>query len=142
MADSDTQHNNPYFILGIDYGTDATTARKAWAAKVRLARRNTEFRYDLEDLNHAMHEIEHGDESPENTMKWFRVPANASAYLDRSGYGLFRPAPIKLKRRSPATPSPTFVDLAIEVMRDVSHRLVTATTHAENPNPYKQVFGG
>ncbi|HUA73418.1 MAG TPA: hypothetical protein VL988_01535 [Solirubrobacteraceae bacterium] len=91
---------NPYLILGVDFAASGEDARRAFAHAARRLRREGGV-WEIEDLNWALHEIQALDESPADTVTIYRVPANGEVFVS-GGTGVFRPAPIPLRRRTPA----------------------------------------
>jgi hypothetical protein len=133
--DSLNQRHNPYFVLGIDFGSELSVVKAAWARQARLARRGGS-RHDLESLNQALHDVEHADEDLATSMRWFRVPANRATSNSVGEYGLFRPAPIPIARRSEPTSREALEVMAREITAAAARRLVATATLHSNPNPY------
>jgi hypothetical protein len=92
---------NPYLILGVDFGASRDEARRRFALAARRARREG-GRWRKEDLTWALHEVESLEANPADTVDIFRVPADPSA-CEPAGEGLYKPAPLPLARRTPAT---------------------------------------
>src|SRR4051812_36525627 len=95
---------NPYLLLGIDYGTGPDLARRSFARAARRIRRSGGGSTGIEDLNWALHEIQHRRQDPADSVTDFRVPADPAVFHP-TGHGVFAPRPRPLARRTTTTES-------------------------------------
>jgi hypothetical protein len=94
---------NPYLILGVDFAASGGEARRAFAHAARRLRREGGV-WEVADLNWALHEVEALEENPADSVDVYRVPADLDVF-EPVGYGLFRPEPAALGRRTPSRDS-------------------------------------
>ena len=88
---------NPYLLLGVDYGTSAAGARRAFARAQKRLRRNPDSGITREDLTAALHRIESDDGDPFDEVDLYRVPADPSVFTP-DGTGVLRPPPVPKAR--------------------------------------------
>jgi hypothetical protein len=96
-----SDRRNPYLIIGVDFATGKSEARREFARKAKQRRRETNPVYSVEDLTWALSEIEDAIERPDETVEIFRVPADRDVFRPRSA-GLLNPPPAVLPRSTVA----------------------------------------
>ncbi len=136
MSEIEDQRSNPYFVLGLDYGSDLRAVKAAWARRAKAARRGG-GKYDLEALNQALHKIEHASEDLGASVRWFRVPANRASSMATEARGLFNPAPVPLPRRSTPLDDAQLEALTRRCSLDATRALLHAVVCEANTDPYR-----
>jgi len=121
---------NPYLILGLPYGSDRADATKAMARRSRIARREPEFPYSLEDLTWALNQIEAQIDDPTSSLDTYRVPADPSVLDLPPGPGILRPPPVRMERRTEPPSADEIAQLISEIHLDCVDQL--KETIAEN----------
>src|SRR4051812_48270775 len=96
-----SDRRNPYLIIGVDFATGKSEARREFARKAKQRRRDANPVYSVEDLTWALSEIEDAIERPDETVEIFRVPADRDVFRPQSA-GLLNPPPAVLPRRTVA----------------------------------------
>lgn len=82
-----SDRRNPYFILGVDFGTTGDHATSAFAHASRRLKSRPDAPYELEDAAWALSVLERATD-PEQDLEYFRVPADPNAYVAPSGGSL------------------------------------------------------
>lgn len=82
-----TRRKSPYLVLGLHVGATKDEAAKAFARATRRLRQLPDAPFDIEDLNWALHAVEHRADDPAASIDDFRMPANPSAYLPPAAAG-------------------------------------------------------
>ncbi|WP_062381174.1 hypothetical protein [Demequina pelophila] len=100
---SERKHN-PYLILGVPFGVTKREASRAFAKASRRLRRMADAPFEIEDLNAALHAIEHDLEDPHESIDHYRMPADPSVYEIPAAVGRLNPAPQPMARQTPPTP--------------------------------------
>jgi hypothetical protein len=88
---------NPYLIIGVDFATGKSEARREFARKAKARRREPSSAYSVEDLTWALSEIEDVINRPEESVDIFRVPADPTVFRPDAP-GLLNPPPAVLER--------------------------------------------
>ncbi|MBA3361853.1 MAG: hypothetical protein H0T94_10385 [Acidimicrobiia bacterium] len=130
---SNQKRRNPYIILGIPYGAVASEARRGFAAKSRLIKREENSQYEIEDLTWALHELEQERAMDTIEIDVYRVPADPEALIVRET-GLFNPLPEPL----PITSGLSRLDVvdALEVAALLERYMTeVASTAVDLPDP-------
>lgn len=84
---------NPYLILGLDFGADASKAASAFARTARRLKRTPEgSAFTLEDATWALHQIEQSESDHADDVAIYRVPADPSVFA--SDFDDPTPAPV------------------------------------------------
>jgi hypothetical protein len=92
--------NNPYVILGIDYGASLSEARKAFVRRVRAVKVEPEPIYSEDEVTAALHQLEQIARDPENAVEVYRIPGNPAVFEESVGGLLsFEPAPLARRTR-------------------------------------------
>jgi hypothetical protein len=96
---------HPALILAIPTSADRSTAERAFAQRSRLARRDRDFPYTVDELIWALNQFEANLDDPA-APSMLLVPIDPVLLQAPTGTGLFRPAPVPLTRRTaPASPA-------------------------------------
>jgi hypothetical protein len=100
------QSQNPFFVLGVDFGASGAAATVAFGKASKRVKRDPNALFGVEDLTKALNEIEqaHRDGDVEQLGHHFRVPADPQAYEVEANEGLLllpvRKQPRKTSRLS------------------------------------------
>lgn len=133
----DVDTRNPYVILGIPYGSDASTARKGFAAKSRLLKRGGSDVYESADLTWALHQIEQADSHDDSRLDVYRIPADPEA-TEHQGSGLFNPPP-EPWQPEPARPvEEVLAELEAKALLE-AHLAAIATQPPPLPDPTEEM---
>ena len=128
-----TDRRSPYLVLGVPYGASKDEAAKAFARATRRLRQQVDPRYDLEDLNWALHAIEQRIKDPSSSIDDFRMPADASVYEVPADEGVLNPPVRAYRRRTPPTDRSVLGDLHAAVVREVAAGLAAEFRAAPLP---------
>lgn len=112
-----SEHDNPWFILGIDHGTYGRDASAAMARKLRAVKAITDAAFDRTAIVDAANRLKQAPEVPD-TARW-RVPAIGwlpDPPPDASG--TMRPGPPRLARRTDPVDRTEAVTTAERLIRD------------------------
>ncbi len=127
---------NPYLILGLDYGATADEARTAFARCVRRIRSMADPPFDREDLAWALHELEHPEQDPARSVRYYRVPANRAHLPSPRPGDLFFPGPVRLPRRTQPATQEVILGLADEAYREGVRELFGTAHRTARHDPY------
>jgi hypothetical protein len=114
---------NRYLLLGVDYGAPPAIARRAFARAAKRVRRAYDTDVTVEELNHALHEIQTDDGDPTLRVDLYRVPADPEVFTP-TGPGVMTPDPRPLPRTSGVDEGP---DLRPAVRQELDHVLDVLT---------------
>ncbi|WP_062516833.1 hypothetical protein [Demequina gelatinilytica] len=97
------RRHSPYLVLGVPYGVSKAEASRAFAQATRRLRRMADAPYELEDLNAALHQVEHEIADAEQSIDHYRMPADAGVYVLPAGPGRLNLVVEPLARQTPPT---------------------------------------
>lgn len=126
-----------FLTLGIPFGTSSGAAAKAFARATRRVRRDPDAPYDIEDVNWALHAVEHGGSDSLDSLETFRMPANPGIYSIPDGVGLLNPPVVVLKRQSLPTTPQDLEALHAEVVTQVAREIRNAIVSSDLPVLHK-----
>ena len=108
---------NPWFVLGMDFGTPERQVAPHLAAKLRVVRQMDNPRYDAADIRRAMQDAQTA--TREGDRRNWRVPAVAwPPDPPTDGVGLLRPPPVPLERATDPTERAAATEEARRLIRE------------------------
>lgn len=118
-----SNRKSAHLILGVPYGAPEKDVSRAFARAVRRLRSDVTGRFDLEDLNWALHQLEQVTEAPDVALDDFRVPADPSVYELPEAYGILNPPARRYPRRSPPSDAATMRRVHDALIVEIAEKL-------------------
>ena len=131
-----TDRRNPYVVLGLDFGADASAARSGFAKARRRLQSEDEPRYSMEDLTWALHQVEQIIEDPQLALGVFRVPADPSIGTQAHG-GVFSPTPEQPIRTTPPTTSGDYERIKRRAIAEIIGEILAEPLILDIAGPYE-----
>jgi hypothetical protein len=100
----DEERRNPYVLLGVPYGSPRDVATAAFARRARHLRRDPSREDELTSLTWALNQVSEELGDPTVVLHVYRVPADPAALEANLSPGLLNPPPVRLDRRTVASP--------------------------------------
>lgn len=125
---------NPWFVLGLDFGTYGRSANAAMARQLQMLRDLSHPAFDRAAVVSAAGDLQDPPETPDTTH--WRVPAIGwPADPPQDSIGTLRPPPVPLLRRTDPVDRDAAVHTAQQVIGDYLQRIAAEIDSADPQEP-------